>query len=391
MSYRQKCTCNDPKDSIHLPRLLFRCLFPSHLVLLSLRLRIFDLILPLVTHVVPPKKTEMSGKNEKNISKRLGVSKASLKLKRISGRGRLAWWSGSSSEQAGGFLKKPRRRQRWTTYPICSDGKNCNQRRWWQTQKPMQKRCQQPKKPCCSKKPGTFDCFMWENEHLQMDRGLVEKDDRKFIFQWSRELPNKAGFEPIKLLQWSLAVILERHPKVRDATWLVDVSEGRKRRRDPKYFMDEFYSFQECKMLVLDEKLLAANRGDLLLAQLPATIFGFLILQGDGFHKTSSLMLGEELPDGTLRSMYHGRDFANWETLLTKTQDFLLRKLQHSLEDPLLWWLLVPLKLNFVMWLLQQPKKFLKSSISNFRTQLLRDPEFLQLAWFFKLRTNFNL
>ena len=75
--------------------------------------------------------------------------------------------------------------------------------------------------------------------------------------------------------------------------------------------MDEFYSFQECKMLVLDEKLLAANRGDLLLAQLPATIFGFLILQGDGFHKTSSLMLGEELPDGTLRSMYHGRDFAN--------------------------------------------------------------------------------
>ena len=86
-------------------------------------------------------------------------------------------------------------------------------------------------------------------------------------------------------------------------------------------------------MLILDEELLAGDALDLRCIQLHATKFWLVLLERDGFYKTSSIMLAEELPNGALRTMYHQRNLANRELLLSKSQDFLLGDIQHSLED----------------------------------------------------------
>ena len=230
-----------------------------------------------------------------------------------------------------------------------------------------------------------------EIEHLQVDRSLIEEDDRNFIFQCPRELPNEAGFEPIEFLQRSLAVVLERHSQVRDALWLVDVSKGRNRRRDPKSFVNKFHSFPECKMFVFDEKLLATNCWDLLRTEPPTPIFGLHLLERDCFDYSSSLVLGQELPDGTLRSMDHGRDLTNRIALITKPQDFLLRVSQHSLEHPWLGRLLLPLELDLGLRLRQEPEIILESAISSFRIQPIREPISLQRALLHQVADNFEI
>ena len=141
-------------------------------------------------------------------------------------------------------------------------------------------------------------------EDLQVDRSLIEVDDRNPIFERSRQVHDELGLEPMELLIAAVSMILVTDSQLRDTMGFVDVSESENGDGDAPQLLNELRPFPHCKMLILDEELLAGDALDLRCTQPPAAKFWLLLLERDGFYNTSSIVLAEELPDGALRTMY---------------------------------------------------------------------------------------